>query len=56
MIEKLILLQIQITPELNKRLGFLTIHLDKRSKRQLAAELLEKAVEELEKQQKNEVK
>ena len=56
MSEKLVLIQVQVTPDLNKRLGLLTIKLDKKSKRQFAAELLEKAVENLEIQQQAEVK
>lgn len=56
MSEKLVLIQVQVTPELNKRLGLLAIQLDKKSKRQFATELLERAVESLEKQQKEGVK
>lgn len=51
MSKKPLLIQIQVTPELNKRIGLLAIQLDKKSKRQFAAELLEKAVQRLEKQQ-----
>ena len=54
--EKLVLIQVQVTPELSKRLGLLAIQLDKKSKRKFAAELLEKAVESLERKQKEEVK
>lgn len=56
MSEKPVLIQVQVTPELNKRLGLLAIQLDKKSKRKFAAELLEKAVESLERKQKEEVK
>jgi hypothetical protein len=56
MSEKPVLIQVQVTPELNKRLGLLTIQLDKKSKRKFAAELLEKAVESLDRKQKEEVK
>ena len=47
---KTILLQLKISPELNKRLGLLTVRLDKPSKARYAIELLTKSIVEEEKQ------